>query len=157
AAPSVPLGVAGSSCGTPPPPAPVEKVVADLGGRGCATLSWADGLLTVRGPGEPTLRFAVGQPGDELLVGDWTCQGGETVALYRPRTGQVFLFDGWAGPSGALAPARVLRTGVVGGTPTVVPGRGGDCATVSVRPGQGAVSTPRKAHEMPRNAPDRLP
>jgi hypothetical protein len=43
-------------------------------------------------------RYRVGEAGDEALVGDWRCDGQPTVALLRPGTGAVFVFDGWAHP-----------------------------------------------------------
>ena len=50
------------------------------------------GILDVSGGG----RFAVGSPGDWFGVGDWDCDGTRTPALYRPASGEVFLFDAWA-------------------------------------------------------------
>lgn len=40
-------------------------------------------------------RYRVGQEGDELLVGDWNCDGTATPALLRPTTGEVFVFQRW--------------------------------------------------------------
>lgn len=52
-------------------------------------------------------RFEVGSPGDEVLVGDWACDGQLRAALVRPGTGEVFIFDGWA-EAGADLEARPL-------------------------------------------------
>jgi hypothetical protein len=41
-------------------------------------------------------RWTVGEPGDSVLVGDWNCDGIATVAVLRPASGEVFVFDGWA-------------------------------------------------------------
>jgi len=38
-------------------------------------------------------RYRVGEPGDQVVAGDWDCDGTLTLALYRPRTGDVFRFD----------------------------------------------------------------
>lgn len=57
-------------------------------------------------------RFAVGEPGDVVAVGDWACTGRPTVAVLRPATGDVFVFATWASPGGAAeagAAARVPR------------------------------------------------
>ena len=43
-------------------------------------------------------RYAVGDPGDLVAVGDWRCDGRPTPALYRPRTGSLFVFDDLARP-----------------------------------------------------------
>ena len=42
-------------------------------------------------------RYLVGQAGDHLLVGDWSCDGSSTPAAFRPSTQEVFVFDRWAG------------------------------------------------------------
>ena len=54
-------------------------------------VDFSDGVLTVGGA-----RYAVGQAGDAVVVGDWGCRGERTVVLLRRATGQVFAFDGWA-------------------------------------------------------------
>ncbi len=38
-------------------------------------------------------RYAVGDPGDEVLVGDWRCDTSLDVTVVRPRTGDVYLFE----------------------------------------------------------------
>jgi eukaryotic-like serine/threonine-protein kinase len=77
-------------CGAHPAAGPV----ADPDGDGCPSpVSVADGAVEVGG-----VRYAVGEPGDLLGVGDWDCDGVATVALVERATGRVFLFDRWAGP-----------------------------------------------------------
>ena len=51
-----------------------------------------DGRVIVIG----TRRFTAGEPGDRVAVGDWDCDGTATVAVLRPSTGAVFVFDDWA-------------------------------------------------------------
>jgi hypothetical protein len=41
-------------------------------------------------------RWTIGEPGDIVTVGDWDCDGLATPAAYRPSTGDVFVFEGWA-------------------------------------------------------------
>lgn len=124
-------------CGPVPAPAPAEQLEVDVAGRGCARLTWAGGVLTVdQGPAFGQERFSLGQPGDELLVGRWGC-GSQTVALYRPATGQVFTWAGWAAPGRPLAAATAVATGVVGGDPVGVPTGRGRCARVVVLPAGG--------------------
>lgn len=53
-------------------------------------LHFRDGVLTVDGT-----RYALGLPGDAVVAGDWGCTGRRTLALLRPATGEVFVFDGW--------------------------------------------------------------
>jgi hypothetical protein len=40
-------------------------------------------------------RYQAGVPGDQVVLGDWDCDGLATVALLRPTTGEVFVFDSW--------------------------------------------------------------
>jgi hypothetical protein len=73
-------------------PAATGLLQADVDGDGCAeSLRYADGILDA-GP----VRWSLGRPGDQLAAGDWGCQGARTLALFRPSTGEVFRFDGWA-------------------------------------------------------------
>ena len=44
-----------------------------------------------------------------MTVGDWDCDGVHTAALLRPATGEVFVFDAWAGPGVDLTARRVGR------------------------------------------------
>lgn len=67
-----------------------------------AAFTFADGVLVT-----PTGRFSLGRPGDQVAVGDWSCDPEPTPALLRPSTGQVYRFDGWARP-GADATAAVV-------------------------------------------------
>ena len=41
-------------------------------------------------------RYAIGEPGDVVVVGDWHCDGRPTVTVLRPSSGDVFRFTGWA-------------------------------------------------------------
>ncbi len=68
---------------------------------------WSSGVATVvSAEGE---RYAVGRPGDRTVVGDWDCDGRATVALLRPGTGEVYVFDGWAGPGRDLTAEATAR------------------------------------------------
>lgn len=60
-------------------------------------LQFRDGVLTYRGA-----RYALGQPGDSLVAGDWRCTGVVTLALLRRDAGEVFAFDGWPEPNHAV-------------------------------------------------------
>lgn len=59
--------------------------------------------------------YEVGDPGDEVVVGDWDCDGTPTPAVLRPRSGEVFTFDTWGtgsevvvGPAGHVPGAARL-------------------------------------------------
>jgi hypothetical protein len=79
-----------------------EVLWADVDGDGCTEPLVRTGNVLSRGGG---LRFSVGDPGDVVLVGDWDCDGVATVGVWRPGTGEAFVFDGWAAAGGgALTP-----------------------------------------------------
>jgi hypothetical protein len=70
----------------------VSPPAADPDGDGCPSpVAIGDGWVAVDG-----VRYAVGQAGDLLAVGDWECDGRATVAVVRRPGGEVFLFPGWA-------------------------------------------------------------
>ena len=61
--------------------------IAGTNARSCAT--YHDGILIAAGE-----RFAVGQVGDVPAVGRWNCRDA-TLALLRPPTGEVWVFERW--------------------------------------------------------------
>lgn len=117
------------------PPASGDAVPADMTASGCTVeLGWdpdAQVLTVPRGDGE-VLRYQLGEPGDVLLVGDWDCDGAQTPGLYRPSSGEVFLFDGFAGPGGELESGPARPTGTSDGDPVVTTDDDG-CDRVEVR------------------------
>jgi hypothetical protein len=107
----------------------------DLDGTGCTSeVVWTRTLAEARVP-QPhgDARYLLGRPGDALLLGDWDCDGTDTPALYRPTTGEVFLFDGWAGGEQPLSSDRPHSSRHAGGTATVA--SGGGCDRVEVTDG----------------------
>jgi eukaryotic-like serine/threonine-protein kinase len=117
---------------TPREPAPVctgstspddgrEILLADVTARGCsAPVAWDGRQLEVLGDTGPTERYELGaEPDDVLLFGDWTCDGRDAPALYRPVDGQLFTFDELVGGDDRIS-ATGAPTGVIGGSPTVV-------------------------------------
>lgn len=52
-------------------------------------------------------RYALGEPGDDVRLGDWDCDGTSTPALHRPATGQVWRFDAWPDSGTPMAPLVV--------------------------------------------------
>lgn len=59
--------------------------------------------------------FRIGAPGDQLVTGDWWADGRTTAVLYRPATGERWLFEAWAGTDHDVAP-RALVTAPPHGT-----------------------------------------
>ncbi|MEY2571737.1 MAG: hypothetical protein QOE63_2087, partial [Acidimicrobiaceae bacterium] len=58
-------------------------------------------------------RYRVGQPGDIVLLGRWTCEGAPALGLYRPSTGRVLEFDAAGGAPIATAELRPAASPVV--------------------------------------------
>jgi hypothetical protein len=99
---------------TAPPVAPcgrpVGGPVADVDGDGCADPVRLEGAGVVE---VSHVRFAVGEPGDEVVVGDWDCDGLATPAVVRPSTGELFVFTAWApeGEEVTVQPVAVVPEG----------------------------------------------
>lgn len=63
-------------------------------------------------------RWAVGDPGDVVVVGDWDCDGAPTPAILRPGDGGFYVFDRWAGASEVALARRIGRfPGAVSASP----------------------------------------
>lgn len=93
---------------------PATGTVADVDGDGCPDPVVVDGR-TVAAAGH---RFAAGEAGDVVSVGDWDCDGVATVGLVRPSSGDIFLFDRWAAPGDAV---DVVAVGPVVGARALAP------------------------------------
>jgi hypothetical protein len=85
-----------------------------------------DGRIIVVG----TRRFVAGVAGDRVTVGDWNCDGVETLALLRPATGALFVFEEWAseGADLSVSPTRTI----VGAVDVLARDRGDGCSTLVV-------------------------
>jgi hypothetical protein len=114
-----------------PPAAPGALTLrADLDGDGCPDDAvYTAGVLSVVLDGN-LRRYAVGRPGDTVLLGDWDCDGRATPALYRPASGAVVYFDGWDPTGDGLAPSA-MGQGRTEGRATVE--HRGRCDEVTVR------------------------
>lgn len=125
--------VARAAPGTAGADAAGEQVWGDLDGDGCDELVhwWAD-EAEVRLP--DGRRFALGRPGDRLVLGDWTCDHLDRPGVYRPSTGQVFTFDRWPQPGESATSDDATETGIRGGVPEVVAPTGAGCDLVAVAP-----------------------
>ncbi|MCB0976440.1 MAG: hypothetical protein KDB02_03170 [Acidimicrobiales bacterium] len=98
---------------------------ADLDGDGCPE-PYRIQRTTVRALGRT---YEAGQPGDVVAVGDWDCDGTSTIAVLRPSSGEVFLFDSWDVTSG---PITVRASDAVPGARSLRPGNGPTCVPVTV-------------------------
>lgn len=110
--------------GSPPSEtaAGAEILMADVSGRGCsvAVTWWAARAEAEILAGSTVGRFRLGERGDRLVLGDWDGDRDAEPALYRPTTGEVFLWSSWP-VDGAPAPSTArLDSGVLGGEPIVI-------------------------------------
>jgi hypothetical protein len=77
-------------------------------------VSHAGGVIDAAGA-----QWQVGRADDQVVEGDWDCDGRATLALLRPATGDVYRFDAWSSadadlrgtPIGRVPGARALRAG----------------------------------------------
>jgi hypothetical protein len=100
-----PVRAVAAAAAAPPPcpalPAPAAGSVllaGDTDGDGCPNAVVRTGnVLEVDG----RERFALGQDGDVPMLGDWDCDGVATPGLFRPSTGESFVFGGWGGTEDA--------------------------------------------------------
>lgn len=67
-------------------------------------------------------RYEVGQPGDEVELGDWDCDGTRTPAVLRVHSGEVFVFERWPEHGEVEATATTTIADAVG----LMVQRGGD-------------------------------
>ena len=110
---------------------PADTPAVDLDDDGCAE------PITIGGDGTVTvgrLAFGIGlDPGDQVLVGDWDCDGRPTLAVLRMPSGAVDVFSGW--PAEGEAPVAATRVSEVPGATaaTVVAPADGACARISVQ------------------------
>ena len=81
------------------PPAP-GCPVAD---QGCRPVPDPGGVISVA-----TGRYRIGEPGDVVVLGRWHCRSA-LPALLQPNSGEVWLFDSWAGTGATLLARLVAR------------------------------------------------
>lgn len=132
-------------------PYPNPSVPApDVDGDGC------DDTVTVEGNviAWQGRRWQVGTADDAVAVADWDCDGTATAALLDAATGDVFVFDDWSAPHGALEAPRLATvddgTGLhpsAGRCPDLVVDRVGG-APVTI-PMVGPIGGPTEPEEAP--------
>ena len=70
---------------------PAASLVVDTDGDGCGdAVELTDASVRINGE-----TFTVGNGGDKLALGRWTCTDQYTLGLLRPSTGQIYVFKTW--------------------------------------------------------------
>jgi hypothetical protein len=91
----------------PAPEAGSVLLAGDTDGDGCPNAVVRTGNVLQVDGGD---RFALGAEGDVAVLGDWDCDGTATPGLFRPSTGESFVFDRWARADGQALPAAGRAT-----------------------------------------------
>lgn len=107
--------------GATPPVGPGRLVLADLHAAGCRGPVRIDGgrLLATRIDGSVTEVELDLEPEDQVRVAALEGSDRDEVVVYRPRTGEIFRFDGLAGP-GETITADGQASGWIGGVVVVI-------------------------------------
>ena len=122
--------------------APDAQVVeGDVAGDGCTVVgvygarSMADGstamVLGITLDGRPE-EIQLGAVGDQLVLGDWDCDGADTPALYQAASGVVHYFDVWPSVEQQSYPPSGTEQVAVGGTASLAAGEDDGCDRVAV-------------------------
>lgn len=98
--------------------APLLSAACPAVDEGCRPLPLVGSVFSTPGGA-----WSVGQPGDVVVVGRWTCHAPPSPAVLRPG-GQVWVFDRWAAP-GHPVPGRLVGDLPGARSLTVLPGRQG--------------------------------
>jgi eukaryotic-like serine/threonine-protein kinase len=94
-------------------------------------------VLSIRIDGDRQ-RIAIGEPGDQLLLGDWDCDGADTPGLYRTRHGDVQYFDAWPEVERQRYEPNRSEAAAPGGTAALGEGTGERCDRIEVASSGGA-------------------
>lgn len=114
----------------PPPEPPVPE------GDGIALFDPERGKWTLRYPDGTVDSFYYGIPGDVPLLGDWNCDGRDTVGMYRPGNGFVYVRH----TNDFGVAEREFFYGMKGDVPIAGDWDGDGCDTLAIfRPSEGTV------------------
>lgn len=99
----------------PPPAATGCRQGLDVDGDGCADDTEVVGRLIRHGD----IWYEVGEPGDVVVLGHWSCAPIATPAVLRPTTGELFVFDRWPSSDGSVTVVSSM-TGLAGASSLVL-------------------------------------
>jgi tRNA A-37 threonylcarbamoyl transferase component Bud32 len=141
-----------AACPAAPVPVPApggQTVTGDVTGDGCTVTGTYQSerlpgggtamVLTIR-LGGAEQRIGLGTAGDQVVLGDWNCDGVDTPALYRAGDGTVEYHDVWPAVEEQSYEPTATDDVATGGEASLEPGEGGDgagsvaCDRVEVAP-----------------------
>jgi eukaryotic-like serine/threonine-protein kinase len=93
-------------------------------------------VLSIRIDGDRQ-RIAIGVPGDQLVLGDWDCDGADTPGLYRARAGDVQYFDAWPQVEQQRDQPDRTEPAAPEGTASLAEGDGDRCDRIEVASSEG--------------------
>lgn len=93
-------------------------------------------VLSIRIDGDRQ-RIAIGEPGDQLLLGDWDCDGVDTPGLYRAGAGDVRYFDAWPRVEQQRYQPDRTEPAEPGGSASLAEGDGDRCDRIEVASSEG--------------------
>ena len=102
----------------------------DVDGDGCPEVVTITPPLVEITIGAETVSYLVGTATDEIVIGDWDCDGTATPLLYRAKAGALYRYDRWPDGDELVRPA-VLTTRKDG---VVEPYRAADCDRYRIVP-----------------------
>jgi len=118
-------------------------VEGDVDGNGCVVqgiyqlqqVTGAGNLMVLTiDQGDQRKRIQLGEPGDQLVLGDWDCDGDDTPGLYKAAAGEVQYYDAWPGVAAQTLQPDRTDTADAGGRAELARGRGSRCDRISVAP-----------------------
>jgi hypothetical protein len=115
--------------------ATAQAVEGDVDGEGClvtgvyqpqALPNGTTGMVLTIAIGGVDKQIGLGEPGDQVVLGDWNCDGVDTPALYRRSAGQVQYFGVWPTVEQRSYEPDAVEDVAAGGDAVLVEGSGDD-------------------------------
>ena len=115
--------------------ATAQVVRGDVDGEGCtvagvyqpqALPNGTTGMVLTIPIGGVDKQIGLGEAGDQVVLGDWNCDGVDTPALYRRAAGQVQYFDVWPSVEQRSYEPDAVEDVAAGGEATLEEGSGDD-------------------------------
>jgi len=121
--------------GRPAESATAQVVRGDVDGEGCAVAgvyqpqalpSGTTGMVLTIPIDGTEKQIGLGEPGDQVVLGDWDCDGVDTPALYRRAAGEVQYFDVWPSVEQRSYQPDAVEDAAAGGDAVLQEGSGDD-------------------------------